>query len=64
MEIPADIEINGASVEVFNALGTRVRTETLSGSRSSMAGLPTAGVYTIKITDRNGTTHFVKLVVK
>ena len=64
MEIPADIELNGASVEVFNALGTRVRTETLSGNRSSMAGLPTAGVYTIKITDNNGTTHFVKLIVK
>ena len=64
MEIPADIELNGASVEVFNALGTRVRTETLSGNRSSIAGLPTAGVYTIKITDRNGTTHFVKLIVK
>jgi gingipain K len=64
MEIPADIELNGARVEVFNALGTKVRTETLSGTRSSMAGLPTAGIYTIKITDRNGITHFVKLVVK
>ena len=64
MEIPADIELNGAMVEVFNVLGTRVRTETLSSPRSSMAGLPTAGVYTIKITDRNGISHFVKLVVK
>ena len=64
MEVPADIELNGARVEVFNALGTKVRTETLSGTRSSMAGLPTAGVYTVKITDRNGITHFVKIVVK
>ena len=64
VEMPSDSDLNGARVEVYNALGNLVRTETLTGKDASLAGMTTAGVYTVKVTDRNGNVNYSKLVVK
>ena len=64
VEMPSNSELNGARVEIFNALGTLVRTETLTGKDVSLVGMTTAGVYTVKVTDRNGNVNFSKLVVE
>ncbi len=64
VEMPSDSDLNGARVEVFNALGNLVRTETLTGKDASLVGMTTAGVYTVKVTDRDGNVSFSKLVVK
>ena len=62
--MPSNIDVKGARVEVYNALGNLVRTETLNGDNTKLAGLPTSGVYTIKVTDINGNISFSKLVVR
>ncbi len=64
LSMPANRELNGARVEVYDVMGNLVRTETLTGSDAKLAGLPTAGVYTIKVTDLNGNVNFTKLVVR
>ena len=64
VEMPSDSDLNGARVEVYNALGNLVRTETLTGKDASLAGMTAAGVYTVKVTDRNGNVNYSKLVVK
>ena len=64
LTMPSNIDLKGARVEVYNALGNLVRTETLNGDNTKMAGLPTAGVYTVKVTDRQGNVNFAKLVVR
>ena len=64
VEMPSDSDLNGARVEVYNALGNMVRTETMTGKDASFAGMATAGVYTVKVTDRNGNVNYSKLVVK
>ncbi|MBR4390876.1 MAG: T9SS type A sorting domain-containing protein, partial [Bacteroidales bacterium] len=50
-------------VEVYNALGALVGSFQLNGN-SELEGLHTTGMYTVKVTDRNGNVDFVKLVVK
>ena len=64
LTMPSNIDLKGARVEVYNALGSLVRTETLNGDNTKMAGLLTAGVYTVKVTDRQGNVNFAKLVVR
>ena len=64
MEMPSGSELNGARVEVFNALGSLVHSEVMNGSDAKMTGLQTAGVYTVKVTDQKGNVHFTKLVVR
>ena len=64
VEMPSDSNLNGARVEVYNALGNLVRTETLTGKDSSLVGMTTAGVYTVKVIDGNGNVSFSKLIVK
>ena len=63
LDMPTGSELSGARVEVYNALGSVVRSETVSGS-VELSGLPTAGVYTVKVTELNGNVHFAKLVVR
>ena len=63
LDMPAGSEPNDVKVEVYNALGSLVRSEILNGV-AALNGLPTAGVYTVKVTERNGNVHFVKLVVR
>ena len=57
-------DLNGATVEVYNALGALVRTETLSQESRELSGFNTAGVYTIRIIDQKGNVHIGKLIVK
>ena len=64
LTMPSNVDLKGARVEVYNALGNLVRTETLNGDNTKMAGLLTAGVYTVKVTDRQGNVNFAKLVVR
>ena len=64
LTMPSNIDLKGARVEVYNALGNLVRTETLNGDNTKMAGMLTAGVYTVKVTDRQGNVNFAKLVVR
>jgi hypothetical protein len=64
LTMPSNVDLKGARVEVYNALGNLVRTETLNGDNTKMAGLLTAGVYTLKVTDRQGNVNFAKLVVR
>jgi hypothetical protein len=64
LTMPSNIDLKGARVEVYNALGSLVRTETLNGDNTKMAGLLTSGVYTVKVTDHQGNVNFAKLVVR
>jgi hypothetical protein len=64
LTMPSNVDLKGARVEVYNALGNLVRTETLNGDNTKMAGMLTAGVYTVKVTDRQGNVNFAKLVVR
>jgi len=64
VEMPSNSDLNGTRVEMYDVMGNLVRTETLTGSDAKLAGLPTAGVYTIKVTDLNGNVNFTKLVVR
>ena len=58
----ADLE--GATVEVFNTLGALVRSEILSKNAMELNAFETAGLYTVRITDREGNAYFGKLVVR
>ena len=64
MELPANVDFNGATVEIYNALGALVRTETLANNRGELTGLQTPGIYTVKVTDQKGNTHINKLIVR
>ena len=57
-------DLNGATVEIYNALGALVRTETLSNENKELSGFNTAGVYTIRVVDQKGNVRIGKLVVK
>ena len=63
LDMPAGSELNDVKVEVYNTLGSLVRSEILNGV-ATLNGLPTAGVYTVKVTEGNGNVHFAKLVVR
>ena len=63
LDMPTGSMLDGARVEVYDALGSLVRNETLNGV-AELGGMPTAGVYTVKVTERNGYVHFAKLVVR
>ena len=49
-------------VEIFDLLGSTLRVET--STNGTIQGLGTSGVYTIKVTDENGVSHYGKLVVR
>ena len=61
LSLPQEEEI--LDVTVINALGTIVRHET-GALKSVMAGLPVAGVYTIKTVCRSGNTYYGRLIVR
>ncbi len=61
--LPDSFDAENATVEVFNALGARVRTELLADDKS-VSGLLAAGVYTLRISDQKGLVLFGKLVVR
>ncbi|MCR5013951.1 MAG: choice-of-anchor J domain-containing protein [Bacteroidales bacterium] len=61
-DLPSELRLDEAKVEVFNALGVMVHAEALVGNevRSDFA----AGVYTIRVTSANGEVYYSKLVVR
>ena len=63
IQMATSADLNGATVEIFNALGALVRTETL-GQGKELDGLRAAGIYTVKVTDLKGNVLYGKLVVR
>ena len=53
-----------AEVLVVNAMGEVVTKETSNVARSTMEGLPTAGVYMVKVTCKSGKVYIGRVVVK
>ena len=53
-----------AEVLVVNAMGEVVTKETGSLARCTMEGLPTAGVYMVKVTCKSGNVYISRVVVK
>ena len=49
-------------VEIFDLLGSTLRVE--SSTNGTIPGLGTSGVYTIKVTDENGVSHYGKLLIR
>jgi len=64
VDLPYWIERTGAKVEVYNALGALVASETVNGNVTELQGFKVTGLYTIKVTDQLGNTCYGKLVVK
>ena len=64
MEMPANVELAGARVEVYNALGALLVNETLTNGDAEFRAMPVSGVYTVRVTDRKGNVHFGKLIVR
>ena len=64
MEMPSNVELAGARVEVYNALGALLMNETLTNGDAEFRAMPVSGVYTVRVTDRKGNVHFGKLIVR
>ena len=64
VQMATNTDLNGATVEIYNALGALVRIETLSQSTKELEGLQASGVYTVKVTDQKGNVQFGKLIVR
>ncbi len=64
MEMPANVELAGARVEVYNALGALLMNETLTNGDAEFRAMPVSGVYTVRVTDRKGNVHYGKLIVR
>ncbi|MBQ6741423.1 MAG: T9SS type A sorting domain-containing protein [Bacteroidales bacterium] len=61
LNIPQEEEV--LDVTIVNALGAVVRHDT-GALKSTITGLPVAGVYTIKVYCRSGNTYYGRLIVK
>ena len=61
LNIPQEEEV--LDVTMVNALGAVVRHDT-GALKSTITGLPVAGVYTIKVYCRSGNTYYGRLIVK
>ena len=64
MVLPTKADLNGAMVEIINAMGVVVRTQQLRGNVEMLEGLQTSGIYTMKVTDKSGNTYYGKLIVR
>ena len=61
LNIPQEEEV--LDVTIVNALGAVIRHDT-GALKSTITGLPVAGVYTIKVYCRSGNTYYGRLIVK
>ncbi len=61
LNIPQDEEV--LDVTIINTLGSVLRHET-GALKSTIAGPPVSGVYTIKVTCRSGNSYYGRLIVK
>ena len=64
MVLPTKADMNGAMIEIANAMGVVVRTQQLRGNVEMLEGLQASGIYTVKVTYRNGNTYHGKLMVR
>ena len=64
VEVPAGVDLQGARVEVYNALGAKLSDETLTEVDAEFTAMRVSGIYTVKVTDRKGTVHYGKLIVR
>ena len=64
VEVPAGVDLEGARVEVYNALGAKLSDETLTDVEAEFAAMRVSGIYTVKVTDRKGNVHYGKLIVR
>ncbi len=62
--LPDSFDAENATIEVFNALGARVNNQALNKGALEIQGMTAAGLYTVKVTDRQGNVLYGKLVVK
>ena len=61
---PAGVIMDGARVEVYNALGALVSNDILVDGVLETAALKASGVYTLKLTDMMGNIHYGKIIVR
>ena len=64
MSLPNNVNLNGARIEVFNALGSMILSETLVSRTQQLEGLQTSGVYTVRVVDQNGNVYYGRLIVR
>ena len=64
IELPSFMDIVGARVEVYDTLGKLITTSTFNGSDVELEGMKVSGLYTVKVSDRQGYVYYAKLVVK
>ena len=64
VELTGKMDWDGATLQLFNALGSLVRTERLTRDLHRMEGIQTSGVYTVKVTDQSGNTYVGKVIVR
>ena len=64
VELNGNVNLNGAVLQVYNALGTLIRTESYNQANKTIEGMQTSGIYTVKVTDAQGNVFFGKVVVR
>ena len=64
VEVNGQVNLDGATLQVYNAVGSLVRTESFSQTSKTIEGMQTSGIYTIKVTDAQGNVYFGKVVVR
>ena len=62
IELPSMADPTGCSLEIYDVLGSLVRSERLLSDGA--VGLSSPGVYLLKITDRDGNTYIGRLIVR
>ncbi len=64
VELNGQVDLNGATLQVYNTVGSLIRTESISQSSKTIEGMQTSGIYTVKVTDAQGNVYFGKVVVR
>ena len=62
IELPAQVTLKEAKVEVFNILGEMIHFEPFEGN--AIHNNYAAGTYTVRVTDLNGAVYYGKLIVR
>ncbi|MBR6878723.1 MAG: choice-of-anchor J domain-containing protein [Bacteroidales bacterium] len=64
VELNGNVDLNGATMQVYNTLGSLIRTEHFTQSTKTIEALQNSGIYTVKVTDAQGNVFVGKIVVK
>ena len=62
--LPEGVELEDATVEVYNALGALVSKEQVHGNGNTMHSITASGIYTVRMTDIQGHIYYGKLIVR